>query len=284
MNDHVSPEAMVERLAGMSKLKSLTIEFQYPTPPPTWNFRARAILPSLTQFQFRGDYRYLEDLVAQLDTPRLFDLTVIVMNTMADCSGVKQNPQLFLFIDRAEDLKLSQFRRARAKIHNSHCSIHFDDVQSGQCSTYLTLGQEYNNSVWPMGALLSQASAITSSVHHLSFAPSDRMRRDIYRKHAGLLSLLRSFDSVETLHVGGHFTNVFPPMLNHLSDELVAELLPALRLVNFEGKPLKLAKTRKLAPFIKKWQFIGHPPLTIVRTCKDFEMLRALSDMEDRYP
>jgi len=57
-------------------------------------------------------------------------------------------------------------------------------------------------------------------------------------------------------------------MLNALSDELVAEVLPALRLLNFEGKPQKNLK-RLLAPFIKSGgslTFIGHLPLTIVRT------------------
>ncbi len=77
--------------------------------------------------------------------------------------------------------------------------------------------------------------------------------------------LLCSFDAVETLHVGGQLTDRFPPILNNLSDELVAKVLPALRLLNIEGKPLVLVK-QLLVPFIERRQFIGLPPLTIVAT------------------
>ncbi len=188
MADRVSPKAMVERLAVMTKLESLTIEFkfQYPSPLPAQNFRARAILPTLTQLRFQGDHRYLEDLVAQLDTPQLFNLTVMVTS--------------------------------------------------------------------------------------------------IYWKHAGLLRLLHSFDGVETLHVGEHLSDFFPPMLNDLSDELIAELLPALCLLNLEGNPQKFVKMKKLlVPFIEKRQSISRPPLTIVRTHKDFERLQAFNEMGNGY-
>jgi len=117
-----------------------------------------------------------------------------------------------------------------------------------------------------MGAFLSQASAIIPNVRHLSITPRHQeITWDVYWKHTGLLMLLCSFDAVETLHVGGQLTDRFPPILNNLSDELVAKVLPALRLLNIEGKPLVLVK-QLLVPFIERRQFIGLPPLTIVAT------------------
>ncbi len=264
----VSPDSMVACLAGMTKLESLTIKFRCcPSMFPP-NSMTQVILPTLSRFHFQGSHKYLEDLVAQLDAPRLFDLTVMLLVTCTD--PVQQLPQLLRFIDHAEDLKLSQFRHACAEIHDVHSFIHFDNAQTGQNPTFLTLGEVKNNEFYsaefrPMGPLLSQVSAFISSVHHLSITPFHQQKiQDKYWHHAGILMLLRSFDTVETLHVGGQFTNLFPLLLNGLHDELVTEVLPALRFLNFEGKPLKLVEQR-LALFIEERQSNGCP-LTIVGT------------------
>jgi len=84
-----------------------------------------------------------------------------------------------------------------------------------------------------------------------------------YLNHATLLGFLYPFVTAETLCIRGKFTDIFPPILNDLSDELITEVLPALRLLDFEDKPPELVK-KLLSPFIKKRWFIGHPPLTIV--------------------
>ena len=286
MDPLVYPEAMVAGLAVMTKLKTLTIDFDYyhaphDSDPLALNFRARVILPTLTQFQFRGSRLYLEDFVAQLDTPWLFDLTVIlVARTTSDDPGVQEFPQLLQFIDRAKDLKLAQFSRARAEIHVAHSIIHFDNPQTRQHPARLNLGEVRYHGSRPLGAFLSQAYAILSSVRNLSITPlHDRIIQNKYWHRTGLLRLLHPFDTVETLHVEGQFTDLFPPMLNSLSNELVAEVLPSLRLLNFEGKPLKSVQ-KLLVPFIEKRRFVGRPPLTIVRTREDFERLQTLSETE----
>ncbi len=298
MTDHVSPEVMVVGLAVMTKLESLTIEFKItshhwcPSLLPTQDFGAQAVLPTLTQFQFRGFYEYLKDLVAKLDTPRLFDLTVIIVNnfTWPHRPIVQQFPQLFQFIDCAEDLKLAQFRHARAEIHNSCSFIRFDNAQTGQHPIHLTLGEvKYGsspntNQLQPIEALLSQASAIISSVQHLSI--TQLYQRTIcatYWDCAKLLRFLqvRLFSTVETLHIGRQFTDRFVQVLNGLSNnsELVAEVLPALHLLNFEGKPQKMVK-QLLIQFIEKRQSIGYPLLTIVKSRKVFERLQALGETD----
>jgi len=265
VTDHVSPQAMVAGLAVMTKLESLTIGFNpyflaSLHPLPALNFSARATLPTLTQFQYRGSHTYLEDLVAQLDTPQLFDLTIQI----DDQSIVWQFYQLFQFIDRAEDLKLAQFRHAHAEIHSSNLFIHFNNAQTGQHTTHLTLGKVDHTAYDQLqfaGALLSQAPAITSTVRNLSITLLSQMVG--YLDHTTLLGFLYPFVTAETLCIRGGFTDIFPPMLNDLSDELITKVLPALHLLNFEDKPPELVK-KLLLPFIKKRWFIGHPPLTIV--------------------
>ncbi len=295
MIGHVSPEAMVTGLAVMTKLESLTIEFEFIShgrcPLPAQDFGAQAVLPTLTQFQFRGVHEYLKDLVAKLDTPRLFDLTVIIVNmcTWPHYSVVQQFPQLFQFIGRAEDLKLAQFRHARAEIHDSCSFIRFDNAQTGQHPIQLTLGEVklgssplYYNQLQPIEALLSQASAIISSVQHLSITQlHQRTKCATYWDCAKWLRFLQVhlFDDVETLHIGRQFTDHFVHVLNGLSNELVAEVLPALHLLNFEGKPQKMVK-QLLIQFIEKRRSIGRPPLTVVKSRKVFERLRALGETD----
>ena len=93
---YISPYAMDACLAALPNLDRLIIGFRSPrsrpshiTPPP----RTRIVLPALTEFLFFGTSEYLEDLVAQIDTPLLdmLDMTFF-MNLIFDL------PQLRHFI------------------------------------------------------------------------------------------------------------------------------------------------------------------------------------------
>ncbi len=287
--DQVSPEVMATSLAAMTKLKSFTIEFKsyHGRPLPVQNFGTRATLPSLTQFQFEGNDGYLEDLVAQLDTPQLFDLTVMILDISGQ-SVYQQFPQLFQFVDRAEDLKLAQFRYAHVKIHSFHSFVHFYNPQTGQGLIHLTLGQahscvrepQFHGQLRPMEALLSQFSAIISNVQHLSITPlHEKIIWEALFDSAEWLRIFRLFNSVETLCAGRPFPRRFVPMLNGLSNELVTEVLPALRMLKIDGKPQKIVK-KLLGPFIERRRSIGCPPLTIVKSHKVFERLQALGGTE----
>ena len=95
---YISPEAMVAGLAVLTRLKTFRIRFRYRISPPEQRTRhpyplMRAVLPVLTEFEFRGRSEYLEDLVAQLDTPRLDDVW-----TIFDRLDSLRLPQLSLFI------------------------------------------------------------------------------------------------------------------------------------------------------------------------------------------
>ena len=69
---HISPEEILNCLAVLSKLKSLTLGIQIfslesrHAPPPT-----PVVLPVLTHFEFIGYIGYLEVLVARIDAPLL---------------------------------------------------------------------------------------------------------------------------------------------------------------------------------------------------------------------
>ncbi len=285
MTNHVSSEAIVTGLAAITRLKHLTIEFHKLSSDlslPTQNSGiqlAQTILPALTQFHFKGSYIYLKSLITQLNTHQLVDLSIEITQYM-DHPLTIQVPEVFQFISHVEGLKLAQFRHAHSEFHDDHAFIHFNNAQTGQ-HIHLTLKlcrACLEHQVQLMGALFSQAAPIISTVHHFSISLLHKWAiSSSYEDHAALLGLLQPFLTVEALHVEGQFTDFFPPMLNGLSDELVAVVLPALSLLNLEGKPLRFMKQ---LPFITKRQLIGCP-LTIVNKKED--LAKAFDKVEDGY-
>src|SRR5712671_7775186 len=81
---YISPQAMVNCLSALPKLKNFELEFHSPQPrsdqlPPPL---PRISLPSLTSLRFQGVSEYLEDLVAQIDIPLLDQLSVTFFNQL----------------------------------------------------------------------------------------------------------------------------------------------------------------------------------------------------------
>ncbi len=69
-------------------------ESQHPFPP------TRSVLPALTTFWFTGTNEYLEDFVARIDTPRLCQLDVKLINDIDFDS-----PELIRFVSRSSIFK-----------------------------------------------------------------------------------------------------------------------------------------------------------------------------------
>jgi hypothetical protein len=98
--EYIPPEAMVTCLSALTRLEILSIEFissLYPpdhdnrhSPPPTRN-----LLPVLTQLQFQGSVRYLEDLVAPINSSLLYKITITFFDPL-----VFNTPQLTRLISR----------------------------------------------------------------------------------------------------------------------------------------------------------------------------------------
>jgi hypothetical protein len=105
---YILPEAMVASLALLTRLTTLSIGLHRSTnsldqldPAPVTP--TRIVLPSLISIEISCDCRYVEDLVARIDCPRLkgFDLYL-------DYSSVDlQLSQVFEFINRSEDPRLT---------------------------------------------------------------------------------------------------------------------------------------------------------------------------------
>ena len=96
---NLSPKALANALSGMAQLQSLSLHFLSTTNRITMSSHSgnRVILPAITRFSFRGITKYLEDLLARIDAPRLGDIEITLLDEpTSDVSS------LLKFIGRVE--------------------------------------------------------------------------------------------------------------------------------------------------------------------------------------
>ena len=262
-----APGTLVAGLAATTRLEDLSIKFNcrsFPlsdnsAPPPS-----RTVLPALTRFQFHGDYTYLVNLVAQIDCPQLKFIDVRYSDEVI-------HPfQLIQFIGRSEVLELAPFRRAQ--------------VDSGQVSIDLagSRAEPHPSRLkveFPLGIpalremiqLLIPASAMLTTVCHLSVFHSEYSDNFVYTSIADWIEFFRLFPAVETLHFQISWGSAaVVTSIDAVFDELmVAGALPALRFLSVHGPP-----TRSVLQFISARQASGCP-VTLVKTREELKIHEA---------
>ena len=274
---YILPETMAACLARLPRLEDYIIDFHRATPrldricpPPA----TRIILPALTSFQFHGYSEYLEELVARIDIPRANQIQIFYLNRLVDF----QVPQLSEFIDRSMGLRLTPSRSA----HVSFCrervtfTLHrhancqgWDPVESlGTTVSFQAIRWQVSH----MAQVLSQFFATLFTVVHLEtqFKEDDEVEG---RDDVEWLHLFHQFPAVRMLRVTSELAGFAALALGGIRRELVADLLPSLELICFEGQP---------ASSVEKFEFVATRRLsgrsvTVVDTRKEFyERLESL--------
>ncbi len=288
LSSYISPQAMVQSLAGLTKLETLGISF-FILSHEVNDFHQKmekhlreasnhAVLPALTVFRFDGISRYLEDLVAQIDAPRLDVLAIDY-----DDQGV-QTRQLSQFIDRTVNFKSAQFRRAELTCDSSETKVELYHVPGEGDTTCLSLSisdfRSRYSSLSHMANLLGRLVAFLSNVDYVFVTGL----LSVERPPEGLdwLSLLRQFSAVEVLRVRKWFAGYVASALEATSEEMVPALLPALQEIwldaegglsaeedtednQHEDKPVPVVSIER---FVSLRQLSGRP-VTIVKSHDD---------------
>ena len=270
-NGYISPDDMVTGLTALARLETLSIRFQSSmfrsnvssrTPP-----LVRIILPSLTLFGFRGNSEYLEVLVAQIDAPRLIFSRITYFNQL-----IFEVPHLSRFIARAENLGPAPFRHAQVGLGGGKAYISCVCGQGSPVKTYLFLQISCQGLDWQvscMTQILSQSSPILSNVAHLSIHAhclQPGWKTDMV--HTDWLDLLRPFIVVETLLVSRQLAGHVSMAFQQVTGDMIAEVLPALRLLCLEGQ-LEAA----ICKFTAACRHSGRT-VTTVSTLSDFLKIR----------
>ena len=245
---YISPEVVVVSLATLSGLKHLTLGFRwgpsYPAPiryPPR-----RTVLPALTSFYYKGIFEYLEYFVTQVDAPQLncFGIEYLEYWDEEEIADY-QLPQLCKFIDRSEKLKPSWFQRMDLRIQPNTVVIEL--VHGGQSWFRLSVQDEGINQV------LGQICPILSNVDRLFISSGDTEYNELGDEILWL-QLLRSFTTVKALSVQDSLSQHVVSVLQNVTGERAAEVLPALELLCLQNRPMACVEK-----FVEARRNVGRP-------------------------
>ena len=269
--DSVYPEAMAGGLAGLTRLRTLRIQFRYSQYAPHRlekgkqpEIPVRGVLPALKEFVFRGNSKYLEGLVTRIDIPSVEDIKITYFSQESESPEFEVR-QLSEFVGRTANLELAPFRRAQVAFYSFDSQVKLERPQ-GEChqiSFTLDFERSDQTSDWesdadflvPCIGLLSQFTALLPNVGHLSFdSESEEMEDPL--DTSDLLPLLHLFPTVEELRVSGALAEYVATVLENTAEETVIEVMPALKSLwlSNDDKPV-----RSIERFLSLRQLSGRP-------------------------
>jgi len=259
---YISPELTVTGLSASTRLQELFIDFRSPRPRADRERQIptklkRLVLPSLTEFHFKGDSEYLEDIVGRMDAPALDRVSItffnqlvfrtpLLCNFFSTCKAVFQDPdQADVFFTRSSiDFTLSQGegildrRILEVKISSS--------VPEWQLSS---LAQFLSASLPTLPTLERLSIHADSSSQYF---PSDMENNQ-------WLELLHPFVNVKDLYISIWVAGRFATALQELTGNTATEVLPALRRIFVDVPSFSATIWDAFAHFITARQFSGHP-------------------------
>ena len=281
LTDYIAPEAMIACLAGMPRLENFVFGFQSTThpdqirPPPV----TRIALPALTSFALHSASEYLENFVAQIDSPQLHDIRVIcwtpLLNTPVD--------QLPKFVDRTIGPKLPIFDHAQVCYSSGFFSflIYYPEIDpfwdrypAQNPNTFIKRTvfscRRIGRRVLDIAQVLSRFLPATfSNVVHLEVEVEHREGLPSPRTTSlEWLFILRHFSAAETLRVSSEVSGLVAVALEDYAEDIimVTEMLPYLDLICLEAQPVPSAVDK----FITVRRAAGRP-LTVVDTKSEFD-------------
>jgi hypothetical protein len=260
---YISPEAMATCLSTLASLESLQLEFQSqsytdlksrrPSPP------SLSVLPSLAKFSFNGANEYLEEFVARIDAPQLYQLWTrffddIDLNT----------PELNQFISRAP--ALGAFDEAYLALGGGRalvrlCSFQHELFGDGmfQVQTFCRVSHRQ------LSTLVAQICALSSSRienlyidMYLGLPPLGWMD-DIEDTDLQWLGLLLPFTAVKNLYLSEQISPRLVLALQERTGGRTTEVLPALQNVLLEEFQPSEPVQEGIAQFISARQLTNCP-------------------------
>jgi hypothetical protein len=260
---YISPEAMVTCLSMLTCLEELRLEFvtsqSYPYPdlsgrrllPPT-----RSVLPTLTNFWFKGLNEYLEEFVARIDAPQLYQLSTTLFIDF-------DTTELNRFISRTPTL--GAFDEARlifpgceglVRLRQSH-----PERSDHRMVEVRILGQEPDRQLSTLAQICTLSFRLLLTMENLYIDGNECSplvwEDDI--ENTQWLDLLLPFTAVKNLYLSKQFSPCVAPALQELTGGRTTEVLPALQNVLLEGFQPSEPVQEGIAQFIFARQLANRP-------------------------
>ena len=269
---YISPEAMAAGLATLPRLEDLFIGFaSFDSLPHRISLPlvSRVVLPALTSFEFEGYSDYLEDLVAQIDCPKLKKIKIWYFYQYAGF----QAAQLFEFINSSEGPWLRQFRRLDIRLVYDIC-LHLSHTID-----IILRGAEWGLS--HIIQLFDQFSTKLCDVRHLSIG---YYRRSPEIDRSEWVRLLHPFTAAQTLYVCRLWVEKYDHPRRAITGDMGIEedVLPALGLLCIDCPQSDFLTF--FENFVTSRQQSGRPVTTVRFNWEFQDKLRRYLSEEDKKP
>ena len=251
---YISPEAIVTGLSVLTRLERLNIRFESSQNRPDLNSRRpppRLLLPALTELEFEGSSEYLEDLVARIDAPLLYRLTITFR---VFHQSFFYTPRLAEFISRIPTLKTHI--EARVFFCGQYVEVEIGrklqlKLSCGQSDWQFSSLAQVCRSSFPRGFILA--------VEHLYFLENGYWRLQPDIENSQWLELLRPFSAVKHLYLCPVFIRSIAPALQDLVGDRLTEVLPALQTLFLDETLSSGPVPEAIGQFVAARQLAGHP-------------------------
>jgi len=260
---YISPQAMVTGLSTLIRLQSLSLTFRSPGDLPDGAIRIpppdmRTLLPALTDLCFGGSSEYVEDLVAQIDSPLLENVQITLFN-----QEVPQVSELAKFVCRADKLSLPHQAEVILMSHSISIGIS-PELQLGFDPKTLILNLDCPEPAMRLSYLarfcassLSTLSPFESLYIHLPAYYT--LPEFIDDPDPQWLELLRLFTTVKNLRLSQTVALHVALTLRGLLVERVTAVLPVLENVFISRLGTSGRVQEVISEFADMRQLSGHP-------------------------
>ena len=262
LSGYFSTDALVSGLSALIRLEELRFEFQSPRSRADRETRlvprlTRVVLPALSLLEFRGDSEYLEDIVAQIDTPLLTEFNTTFFNQL-----IFHTPSLRDFIGRTETFKAPHQARVTFWERSVDVGLYLGDGDSFH--QRLSLAVSCRPSDWQLSPLAQVCDSALSPLPTL-----DRLEFHILRSQkydvegAQWLELLHSFTPIKDLLLRRKSIPHVAPALEQLAGE--TEALPTLQNLFLDDRQPSEPVKEMIGKFVTARQLSGRPVAVHVR-------------------
>ena len=277
---YFSPDAIVTCLSASTRLEDLQITFKSSRSRPVRESRhppplTLILLPALTSLTFKGVSEYLEDLVAQIDTPRLQALSITFFHQL-----FFHTPQLSRLISRAPRLKGYDEARVTFTCRGAKVTLRLP-LSRGSIGHEISVGISCKRPDLQHQSLVqlctsSFPQSIIPAVKHLYLEYEEELWEDDWVNstrsdipNSQWLQVLHPFIAVKNMYIFEKIAPLIAPALQELVGERVTEVLPALECLFLDGLGASGSVRDAILPFIDARLLSTHPVVASYWDCDD---------------
>jgi F-box-like len=253
LSGYITPDAMVSGLSALTRLQVLRLEFRSPRSRADRETRlvprlTRLVLPAINELYFKGHSEYLEDLVAQIDTPLLTRFKITFFNQL-----IFDTPLLRHFISYTETFKAPHQARVAFRQYEVNVGLYLRIGNSLHERLSLTISCRPSD--WQLSSLAQVCDSALSPIpmESLVILITGNWKDDV--EIAQWPGLLHSFTSIQDLLI--EEMSISHGFLKQLAREI--EAFSALRNLYLECPQPPEPAMKMIGKFVAARQLSGRP-------------------------